>query len=129
MEEKGEMDMHKQESRKSSRIQLSNTNQIQFSLFDEKNNQGSSYCICTDLSESGAHFFTDIQLVSEQKLFLTVLQNGHCIERIQVSVIWSDSGLNDEERFCGAVRFHETFSIFNQLTNKMVNGTSLIAAA
>lgn len=94
------------DTRQYSRIQLGNAHKLQFSLFDEVSHQLSAYCICTDISEFGAHFFTDRPYDLDQALRLNIHQNDALIESLPVSVIRADSALNDEERYCAAVKFN-----------------------
>lgn len=115
------------EARAFSRIQLGNSDHVKFALHDSANNESTAYCICTDLSESGAHFFTDREFELGRQLELTVSVDNKPMETLAVTVIRADSSLNDEERYCAAVRFNQPFKLFERLTFSRGKSNSIAA--
>jgi len=103
------------EKRNFDRIQLGNSHLLEFSLLDGFKDQLTSYCICTDLSEAGAHFFTDREYAPNQELQLTIRKNGQVMEKQTVSVIRGDKSLDDEERFCHVVVFDQPLACFAEI--------------
>ena len=107
--------MHKKDARSFPRIQCGNVQKVIFSLTDKLSQSETGYCICTDFSQSGAHFFTDREFQLQQQLFLTVhIENR--VETIPVTVIRADTSLYDEERYCAAVLFEKPLGLFGKLS-------------
>ena len=109
------------------RFQWGNALPVKFSLFDKCTNLTTGYCICTDLSETGARFFTDCEFQLNQLLQLSIEHNGQQ-ETVDVIVIRVDSGLSDEERYCAAVKFEKPLVMFQQLSKMGREVSQSIAA-
>jgi hypothetical protein len=120
--------MHKDNARAFERIQCGNSYPVQFSLIDPKNRQQTSYCICTDLSCCGAHFFTDREFQERQQLELVISSDKQILETVNVTVVRADSSLYDEERFCAALKFHQSLACFEQLAEISNQASQSIAA-
>lgn len=120
--------MHNNNARTVSRVQCGNAHPVQFSLTDPVKNVSTTYCICTDLSETGARFFTDHEFEVKQRLLLTIRANDQQMEKVLVNVIRADSSLSDEERFCASVEFNQPLVSFEQLAAFFKDASESIAA-
>jgi len=119
--------MQKQDARLFPRVHCGNVQKVNFSLFDNFSQSETSYCICTDFSQAGAHFFTDCEFQLQQQLVLTVVIADR-IEKFPVTVIRADTSLYDEERYCAAVRFEKPLCVFDELSEIAKQTAQSIAA-
>lgn len=115
-------------TRASVRLQCGNSENIQFTLVDNQSDQQTAFCICSDLSEVGAHFFTDQEFQPGQKLMLSIAIDNKRQRRVPVTVVRADHHLYDEERFCAAVAFDKPMKICDELKKMLSTTTNLIAA-
>lgn len=115
-------------TRASVRLQCGNSENIQFTLVDNQSNNQTSFCVCSDLSEVGAHFFTDQEFQPGQKLLLLITIDNKRQHHIPVNVVRADDHLYDEERFCAAVAFEKPMKICDELKKLQSTTTNLIAA-
>ncbi len=120
--------MYSNDARTFTRFECGNSLPVRFSLFNQRENIKTNYCICTDLSESGARFFADCEFKLDQKLRLTIETNDQQSETVDVTVIRVDSSLSDEERFCTAVKFERPLALFGQLAELAREASQPIAA-
>jgi hypothetical protein len=115
-------------ARESVRLQCGNSENIQFTLVDNQSGNQTSFCVCSDLSEVGAHFFTDQEFQPGQKLMLSIAIEKQGKRDIPVRVVRADDNLYDEERFCAAVAFDKPMKICEELRKLQSTTTNLIAA-
>lgn len=120
--------MQNNNARIASRVQCGNAQPARFLLTDVINNVSTTYCICTDLSETGARFFTDREFGVNQRLLLTVMCNDKQLEKVAVNVTRADSNLSDEERFCASVEFNQPLASFEKLAALFRKASSSMAA-
>lgn len=120
--------MHDDDARTGDRIQCANAIPVTFTLADHENNSITGYCICTDLSPAGGHFFTDIEFTEQQSLMLTIAFDDGPSEQVPVKVIRADSSLNDDERFCADVSFERLPNYYQQLVDISRRSSQSIAA-
>lgn len=110
------------------RFHCDNAVDAKFSLIDPLHESETGFCICSDLSKSGAHFFTDLEFQPGQKLVLSVLLDDSKHHSYAVRVVRADSSLYDEERFCAAVQFDQPLDIYQKLIKKKSLNSGSIAA-
>ena len=110
------------------RLQCGNSENIQFILVDNQSKNQTAFCVCSDLSEVGAHFFTDLEFYPGQKLMLSILLEKKGKRDLPVTVVRADHHLYDEERFCAAVAFDKPMKICEELKKLQSTITNLIAA-
>ena len=115
-------------TRASVRLQCGNSDKIQFALVDHQSNHQTTFCVCSDLSEVGAHFFTDQEFQPGQKLMLSIAIDKKRQRHIPVTVVRADDHLYDEERFCAAVAFEKPMKICDELMKLQATTKNLIAA-
>ncbi len=120
--------MHNNDARAFPRVQCGNAHNVNFSLTDQSQNIRTNYCICSDISLSGALFFTDCEFHENQQLMLSIGIDSKKSETLLVTVTRADSKLFDEERFCAAVRFDKSPALFEQLTALAKGSSQSIAA-
>ncbi len=110
------------------RLQCGNSENIRFTLVDKQLNNQTAFCVCSDLSEVGAHLFTDREFHPGQKLMLSISIENQRQRDIPVTVVRADDNLYDEERFCAAVSFDKPMKICEELRKLQTTITNLIAA-
>jgi hypothetical protein len=115
-------------ARESVRLQCGNSENIQFTLVDNQSDNQTAFCVCSDLSEVGAHFFTDREFQPGEKLMLSIAIENQGKRDIAVTVVRADDNLYDEERFCAAVAFDKPMKICEELRKLQSTMTNLIAA-
>ena len=115
-------------ARESVRLQCGNSENIQFTLVDNQSSHQTVFCVCSDLSEVGAHFFTDREFHPGQKLTLSIFMEKQHKRDVPVTVVRADDHLYDEERFCAAVAFDKPMKICEELRKLQSTPTNLIAA-
>ncbi|MBT8439624.1 MAG: hypothetical protein HKP55_04400 [Gammaproteobacteria bacterium] len=115
-------------ARESVRLQCGNSENIQFTLVDNQADNQTAFCVCSDLSEVGAHFFTDREFQPGQKLMLLISIENLRKRDIPVTVVRADDNLYDEERFCSAVAFDKPMKICEELRKLQSTTANLIAA-
>ena len=120
--------MHSNDARTFTRFQCGNSLPVRFSLLNQRENIKTHYCICTDMSASGARFFADCEFKLNQKLRLTVEINDQQSETLDVTVIRVDTSLSDEERYCTAVKIDQSLALFGQLADLSKQASQSIAA-
>lgn len=115
-------------ARESVRLQCGNSENIQFTLVNNQSDNQTAFCVCSDLSEVGAHFFTDQEFHPGQKLMLSISIESQRKRDIPVTVVRADDNLYDEERFCAAVAFDKPMKICEELRKLQSKITNLLAA-
>ena len=115
-------------ARESVRLQCGNAENIQFTLVDNQSSNQTNFCVCSDLSEVGAHFFTDREFHPGQKLTLSISLEKQRKRDLPVTVVRADDHLYDEERFCAAVAFDRPMKSCEELRKLQSTTKNLIAA-
>ncbi len=106
------------EQRHELRLQFGNRHHLDFSLTNNRGDSCTDYCLCTDLSVSGAKFFTSRDIPVGASLLLTLSLEGREIESLPVTVVRCNSELNDEERYCCSVKFNRELASFELLADE-----------
>lgn len=101
--------------RQSVRLQCGNSDNIFFTLIDKQSGTKTAFCICSDLSEAGAHFFTDQEFQPGQQLMLSIIIEKQKHRIVPVTVVRTDDHLHDEGRYCAAVAFDQSLKLTDQL--------------
>lgn len=115
-------------ARESVRLQCGNSDNILFSLVDNQTGKPTGFCVCSDLSEVGGHFFTDQEFQPGQKMTLSITVDNRARRDVAATVVRADDHLYDEERFCAALAFDEPLTICKELKTLQSKITNLIAA-
>lgn len=111
------------QQRESLRLQLGNQQDYQFVLYDKSGHQQCEFCVCVDLSAVGAQFVLDREIPLYTPLVLKVMRRDILLETLPVTVMRSNSELNDEDRFYCSIRFDRPFEHYDRFVEDLLRST------